>query len=133
MAFLGWCAKLVKSIISSALFHAIFSARPEHRNWELDFTRVAVWISAAICGHVVSIALSIMVLNPQLCSCQKSRNWIKSYLSDKKPASLSDPATTIVGTQHGAILSLTCFIKLLVADGSLRSKSEVLSYADDTC
>ena len=133
MAFLCWCAKFVKSIISSALFHAIFSARPEHGNWELDFTRVAVWISTAICGHVISIALSIMVLNPQLSSCQNSRNWIKSYLSDKKPASLSDPATINVGTPQGAILSPTCFINLLVADRGFRSKSEVLSYAGDTC
>ena len=68
---------------------------------------------------------------------QKSRNWIKSYLSDRKQvvlvgASISDPVTTNIGSPQGAILSTTCFI-ILVADIGLWSKSEVFSYADDTC
>ena len=40
--------------------------------------------------------------------------------------------TTSIGSPQGAVLSTTCFI-LFVADIGLWTKSEVFSYADDTC
>ena len=68
---------------------------------------------------------------------QKSRNFFTSYLSERKQvvivgASISKPVTTSIGSPQGAVLSTTCFI-LLVADIGLWTKSEVFSYADDTC
>ena len=45
---------------------------------------------------------------------------------------MSDPVTTNVGSPQGAVLSTTMFI-IMVADIGLWSKSEIFSYADDTC
>ena len=68
---------------------------------------------------------------------QRSRNWIKSYLNDRKQvviigAEISEPVTSNIGSPQGAILSTTCFI-IMVADIGLQSKSDIFSYADDTC
>ena len=67
---------------------------------------------------------------------KKSRNFIQSYLSERKQvvivgASLSKPVTTNIGSPQGAVLSTTCFI-LLVADIGLWTKSEIFIYTDDT-
>ena len=68
---------------------------------------------------------------------QKSRNFLTSYLSERMQvvivgASISKPVTTSIGSPQGAVLSTTCFI-ILVADIGLWSKSEIFSYADNTC